>query len=124
MIPRMDAMIICDQTRGYLLNPASLKMLTPKPINGAPKYSATIAPIMLSVVPTFSALKIYGSATGKRTLRNISQSVAAYDRMSSSDEKSADVRPRTVLIIAGKNVSTATTPILEAGSVALNHWLN
>src|SRR5690242_14902334 len=90
---------------------------------GPPKYSATIAPIILRLVAIFSPLKIYGKAMGKRTLRKMSISRAASDRMSSSDAGSAEVRPRTVLIIAGKKTSSATIAIFEAGAPLLNHAL-
>ena len=42
-----------------------------------PKYSPTIAPIRLSVVAIFMAVKKYGNAFGIRTLRRIVQSLAA-----------------------------------------------
>ena len=42
-----------------------------------PKYSPTIAPIRLSVVPILSAVKKYGRALGRRTVRSTVHSEAA-----------------------------------------------
>src|SRR4030088_3461210 len=80
-----------------------------------PKYSATIAPMSESVALTFTAVKMYGRAFGMRTSRKTSSSRVAYERMSSSDAGSTRVRPRSVLIMIGKNTSTATTIIFESG---------
>ena len=80
-----------------------------------PKYSATIAPMSDSVALTFTAVKMYGSAFGTRTLAKTARSLAAYERMSSSEVWSTSVSPRSVLIMMGKNTSTATTIIFESG---------
>src|SRR5581483_337713 len=115
MMPSADAMMISDQTIGKRMRAASLEMLTPRPVVGPPKYSATIAPIMLRVVATLSALKMKGSAVGSRTLRKISNSLAAYERINSSAEASAEVRPRTVLIMVGKKVRMTTIATFDSG---------
>src|SRR5438132_14339306 len=74
----------------------------------------------LSVVVTRSAVKMYGSAFGIRTFRSTVPSDAAYDCISSSAAASTEVRPRTVLIIMGKNVISATIVMREAGLSELN----
>src|SRR5256885_13303775 len=68
-----------------------------------------------SVALTFRAVKMYGSAFGTRTFAKIASSLAAYERMSSSDAWSTRVSPRSVLIMIGKNTRTATTIIFESG---------
>src|SRR5579871_2528745 len=68
-MPSREAMIISDQTSANLLSLASSTRCTPRLLSGPPKYSLTIAAIMLSDVATLSALKIKGSADGIRTLR-------------------------------------------------------
>ena len=52
-------------------------IIRPSTLPWPPKYSATIAPMRLSVDASLSAVKKYGSAFGIRTLRRISPSVAA-----------------------------------------------
>ena len=54
-----------------LMCPTSVLMRKPMPTVGVPKNSATIAPIIASVVLIFSALKINGKATGKRSFSNV-----------------------------------------------------
>src|SRR5918995_1322062 len=80
-----------------------------------PKYSPTMAPIRLSVEPTLSAVKKYGSAFGTRTRQRMAQSDAAYERMSSRAAGSTEVRPRVTLTTTGKKTSTATIIILDKG---------
>ena len=46
-------------------------MIRPSTSEDPPKYSATTAPIRLSVVASLSAVKKNGSAFGSRTLRRI-----------------------------------------------------
>src|SRR5712692_6243936 len=94
---------------------ASVMMNWPRTDREPPKYSATIAPISESVALTLSAVKMYGSAFGTRTFAKIAISPAAYERMSSSDAGSMSVRPRSVLIMIGKNTRTATTIIFYCG---------
>ena len=52
-------------------------IIRPRTVDEPPKYSPTIAPIRLSVVATFIAVKKYGRAFGMRTLRRIAPSLAA-----------------------------------------------
>src|SRR5918992_4621068 len=70
---------------------------------------------MASTVATFKAVKMYGSAVGKRTRRKISSSPAAYERMSSIWLGRTDVSPRSVFTNTGKKTSTAAIAIFEAG---------
>src|ERR671915_2537973 len=74
-----------------------------------------MAPIIASTVATFKAVKMYGSAVGKRTRRKISSSPAAYERMSSIWLGRTDVSPRSVFTNTGKKTSTAAIAIFEAG---------
>ena len=89
-----------------------------------PKYSATIAPIRLSVEASFSAVKKYGSEFGTRTLRRMVPSLAAYERMSSSELGSTPDRPRVMLAMTGKNDRTAAIIILDSGLSEPNQALN
>src|SRR5919205_4087016 len=66
--------------------------------------SPMIAPTMLAVALTFSALKRYGSAVGKRSFHSTVQRFAAYERINSTARWSAACRPRRVAIATGKNV--------------------
>ena len=63
-----------------------------------------IAPTTLAGAAILSAVKMNGSAAGTRSFQSTLQLLAAYDRMSSSARGSTDVRPRSVLIVTGKNV--------------------
>src|SRR4051795_9073526 len=76
--------------------------------------SPMIAPTTLAVADTLSAAKMYGSAAGKRSFQRMRQLPAAYERISSSARRSAECKPRIVLIVTGKNVRyaemTATAP--------------
>src|SRR6188474_2608539 len=101
-------------------NAAFSTMMRPSTTGAPPKYSPTMAPMMLSVAPIFNAVKKYGNAVGTRTFRNTSLSLAAYERISSSVAALALVRPRTVLIMTGKNTSIATIIILLRGLVSPN----
>src|ERR671933_1771300 len=75
--------------------------------------SPMIAPTMLAVAETFSAAKMYGSAAGTRSFQSTDHVPAAYDRISSSARRSADCRPRIVLIVTGKNVRYAAITATE-----------
>src|SRR5690606_32452157 len=55
-----------------------------------------------------------------RSARRILNGDAAYEFISSSWRGSISVRPRTVLIIAGKNTIMATIAIFDAGLVMPN----
>src|SRR5439155_13147513 len=68
-----------------------------------------------SVVATFIAVKKYGRAFGTRSLRKIVQSLAAYDRMSSTAAGSTSTRPRTTLAMTGKNTRIAAIRALDNG---------
>ena len=61
------------QTMSMLRWPTSVLMRKPMPTVGVPKNSATIAPIIASVVLIFSALKMNGEAAGSRSLRSVCQ---------------------------------------------------
>src|SRR5688500_12298634 len=95
----------------------------PMTVDEPPKYSPTMAPMRLSVVATFSAVRKNGSAFGSRTLRRIVQSEAAYERISSSADGSTWVRPRVTLIMIGKKTSSAAIIIFESGLVTPNQAL-
>src|SRR5882762_5329330 len=109
-----DATTIAAQAFANRKKAASVMMNCPSTDRDPPKYSATIAPISDRVALTLKAVKMYGSAFGARTLAKIAISLAAYERMSSSDAGSTRVRPRSVLIMIGKNTRIATT-IIESG---------
>ena len=99
-------------------------IIRPRTERWPPKYSATIAPIRLSVEATLSAVKKYGSAFGMRTLRRTSPSLAAYERISSSDAGSTPDRPRVTLAMTGKNDRTAAIIIFDSGFSRPNQLLN
>src|SRR5207249_10109147 len=90
-------------------------LIRPRTVEAPPKYSATIAPMRLSVVATFIAVKKYGRAFGTRSLRKIVQSLAAYDRMSSTAAGSTSTRPRTTLAMTGKDTRIAAISALDNG---------
>src|SRR5438874_10423811 len=73
-----------------------------------------IAPTTLAVAASLSAEKTYGSELGTRSFQSTIQRLAAYVRIRSSARASAERRPRSVLIVTGKNVRyaaiTATAP--------------
>src|SRR2546428_531300 len=110
-----DATTIAAHAFAKRKNAASVMMNCPRTDWAPPKYSATIAPMSDSVALTFTAVKMYGSAFGTRTLAKTARSLAAYERMSSSEVWSTSVSPRSVLIMMGKKTSTATTIIFESG---------
>src|SRR5205807_9723622 len=80
-----EATTIAAQAFANRKNAASVMMNWPSADRDPPKYSATIAPISESVALTLKAVKMYGSALGSRTFAKMASSVAAYERMSSSD---------------------------------------
>src|ERR671933_1534976 len=94
-------------------NEALFLIWTPSASIDPPKYSPTIAPIIASTLATLSAVKMYGSAFGKRTRRKISNSPAAYERISSIDDGRTDVSPRIVFTSTGKKQSTAAIAIFD-----------
>ena len=63
-----------------------------------------IAPTTLAVAEILSAAKMYGSDAGTRSFQSTVQRPAAYECISSSARGSAEWRPRSVLIVTGKNV--------------------
>src|SRR5450759_4330543 len=95
-------------------------MYTPSASRDPPKYSLTIAPMILNVLATLSALNKYGSAFGIRVLNNTLESLAAYDFINSIAPALTCVKPRTTLIMTGKKTITATMLILEIGLVRPN----
>src|SRR6266545_6062822 len=72
-----------------------------------------IAPTTLAVAEIFSAAKRYGSDAGTRTFQRTASRPAAYERISSSALGSAELRPRSVLIVTGKNVRYAAITATE-----------
>ena len=96
--------------------PAALStMIRPRTRVDPPKYSPTIAPMRLSVVASFIAVKKYGKAFGIRTLRRICHSLAAVERISSMAAGSTWTRPRVTFAMTGKNTRTAAMTILDSG---------
>src|SRR3977135_3962928 len=87
------ATMIAAQAFAKRKKAASVMMNCPRTDCAQPKYSATLAQMSDSVALTFRAVKMYGSAFGTRTFAKISRSLAAYERMSSSDDWSTSVRP-------------------------------
>ena len=67
-MPSAAARMIAAHERSKLKYAACWAMYWPRLARGAPKYSPTIAPIVASVTATLSAVKMYGSAFGMRTL--------------------------------------------------------
>src|SRR5215471_2196251 len=79
--------------------------------------SPMIAPTMLAVAETFRAVKRYGSDVGNRSFQRIVQRFAAYERMSSTDARSAALSPRSVAITTGKKVRYAAMTDTETHAV-------
>ena len=77
-----------------------------------------IAPTIASGAAMRNAEKRYGSDAGACSFQRMRQRLAAYERMSSSARGSAERRPRSVLIVTGKNVRydaiTATASVVGA----------
>src|SRR5215475_13831601 len=69
--------------------------------------SPMIAPTTLVVAETLNAVKMYGAAVGNRSFHKVIQRDAAYECMSSSARGSAERRPRSVLMVIGKNARYA-----------------
>src|SRR6266851_10239923 len=86
--------------------------VTPNP-RCALKNSATIAPIIASVVPTLSAVKTYGSECGRRSFQKTSRGLAATLVINSSACGSIEYRPLKALTTIGAKVINATTAILD-----------
>ncbi len=80
-----------------------------------PKYSATIAPMRLSVVATFRPVKKKGSAFGRRSLRRTSPSLAALARSSSYGGRRHLGQPADHVDDDRKNTSRMTTAIFASG---------
>src|SRR5436190_24033939 len=98
-----------------------LLISTPRALGEPPKYSPAIAPIIARTVAILRAVKMKGSAVGKRTRRKIATSPAAYDLMSSIDAGRTEVRPRTVLTKTGKKQRTAAIAIFDVLPNGPNH---
>src|SRR5919206_3547886 len=81
--------------------------------------SPMIAPTTLAVAEIFSAAKMYGSAAGTRSFQRMRQLPAAYERISSSERRSTECRPRIVLIVTGKNVRYAAITATENHAATL-----
>src|SRR5438309_1905253 len=75
-----------------------------------------MAPIMASVVLILSPLNTYGSDAGSRSLANVCQPPAAYERISSRESGSIEVRPRYALSSMGKKVRMATMKAFDCQS--------
>ena len=76
-MPVTAARMIAAQVTSKRSAPALATMTWPRTLLVPPKYSPTIAPIRLSVVPTLRAVKKYGRAFGIRTCGGPSDSDAA-----------------------------------------------
>ena len=61
-----------------------------------------IAPTTLVVAEIFKAVKMDGTAVGRRSFHNIVHREAAYERIRSSAPWSGERKPRKVLIVTGK----------------------
>ncbi len=61
-----------------------LTIRLPRPFCEPPKYSETNAVITAAGAAIFGAVNRYGTAFGTRTFRRIADSLAAYERISSS----------------------------------------
>src|SRR5438045_346380 len=86
--------------------------VTPRP-RCALKNSATSAPIIANVAPTFNAVNTYGSECGRRNFQNTSHGLAARLSISSRDARSIEYRPLKALTTIGANVISATTAIFD-----------
>ena len=71
--PDIAATKMVAHTTSTFIRPTSMDILKPIPTMGVPKNSATIAPISASVELIFMALKIKGSAFGRRSNRSVCQ---------------------------------------------------
>src|SRR5262249_32783010 len=119
-MPRAMAIIIAAQALAKRNQAASWIMYTPRAWYGPPKNSPTMAPIRLKVLQTLRALNREGRACGRRSLSSTCHSEVAYERSNSKAQGSISVSPRSMLIIIGKNVITATIIILESCVVTPN----
>src|SRR5688572_8083057 len=72
-----------------------------------------IAPTTLAVAETLSAENRYGNEAGTFSFQRIDHRLAAYERISSSARRSAESKPRSVLIVTGKNVRYAAMTATE-----------
>src|ERR671914_198170 len=75
--------------------------------------SPMIAPTTLAVAEILNAANRYGSDAGTFTFQRTAHRLAAYERISSSARGSAASRPRSVLIVTGKNVRYAAITATE-----------
>jgi hypothetical protein len=74
---------------------------------------------MARVVPSLRALNMKGSALGSRSQRYCCTSLAAYERIRSSESGFTSVRPRKVFTTIGKNTVMATITALEGQSIPI-----
>ena len=115
-MPSSDAARIAAHSFSGALVYCSLKLRIARPSpNWLPPGfpSPTIAPTMLAVAATLSALNRYGSEAGMRSFQKIVQRDAAQLRISSRARGSGEVSPRSWAIATGKNVryeATITMP--------------
>ena len=107
---------MADQTSGMFMRVASIEMRKPRPAVGEPKNSATMAPIRASVALTLSALKMKGSAAGRRRSSSVRFGLAAYECISSRSNLPAACRPASVLTSAGKKVIRMMTAAFDGQS--------
>jgi hypothetical protein len=114
-MPVTAARMIAAQVTSKRSAPALATMTWPRTLLVPPKYSPTIAPIRLRVVPTLRAVKKYGKAFGILTRRRTDDSDAAYERISSRAAGSTWVSPRVTLTRTGKKTRTATIIIFDSG---------
>ena len=80
---------------------------------GPDELDPTMAPMTDSTAATSNPTKIYGSAWGNRTMRNVCQRVAVNATMSSIWSSGADLNPTIVLASNGKNAIVAVMMIFD-----------
>ena len=73
----------------------------PRPVPA--ESSPTIAPMTLAIAASRKPLNSEGMAEGMRTVTKVCSRVALRERMSSMWIGSAELRPRKVLTVTGKN---------------------
>src|SRR6187402_2661298 len=79
-----------------------------------------MAPIIARTVATFRPEKTYGSDVGSRTRRKTVRSLAAYERISSSEDAGTEVSPFIVFTSMGKKQRIAAIAIFEDMPVTPN----
>ena len=107
--------------RSKLRYAAYVAMYWPRLARGAPKYSPTIAPIVASVAPPQRREDEGQRVRDAELAEDVSSDAAT--SASTRARRVDGVRPRTVLIITGKNTSTAAIIAFESGLSSPNQLL-